>query len=83
MFLLSGTMVFAQQVFTEKVQETSKNGGVVTIIQDDSLTNVVNYGQTAYGESINFAESDSILIARANNALSKYGAKNSGANKLT
>ncbi len=76
-------MAFAQQVFTEKVQETSKNGGVVTIIQDDSLTNAVNYGQTAYGESINFAESDSILIARANNALSKYGAnKNAGANKL-
>lgn len=64
-FLLSSTMVFAQKVFTDKVQEKSKNGGVVTIVQDDSLTHAVNHGTTAYGEGINYEQTDSVLIASA------------------
>ena len=68
---LSSVTVFAQKVFTEKLQEPSKNGGLITIVQDDSLTHAVNHGETYFGKSIDFDETDSLLIARSKGVYSK------------
>jgi hypothetical protein len=72
-FLLSSLSAFAQQVFTEKVQEASKNGGQIIIVQDDSLSHAVNFGETFYGDGIDFSVTDSTLIATSK--LRLYGVK--------